>query len=201
MTIHLNVEQIKKKIGSARLMAVTKYRSIAEIQEAIAAGVDLIGESRVQEAMGKLGELPSVEKHFIGHLQTNKVKKAVELFDCIQSVDRYGIAKEIDKCAARMSKVMPVMIEINPCEEQKGGVSFEDAPAFYNKIVGFRSIKVVGVMGIGPLTEDPREFFQKMKQLQVKLGVKECSMGMSEDWQTAVEEGSTLVRIGKGVFS
>ncbi|MFH1133865.1 MAG: YggS family pyridoxal phosphate-dependent enzyme [Nanoarchaeota archaeon] len=184
-----------------RLMAATKHAAVEQIRDAIASGIGLIGENYVQDAAQKSPQLPQVEKHFIGSLQSNKVKLAVKLFDCIQSVDSLRLAKEIDKAALEQNKAMPVFIEINPGEESKGGVPFGDAGALYNQMVKLPHIKIRGLMGIAPLHGDARAFFRRMKKTADELGLKELSMGMSDDFEIAIEEGSTMVRVGRALFA
>jgi len=208
MSIQSNIAEILKRIEEAKvqsgqdvtLMAVTKKSTLAQTTEAISAGIRVIGENRVQAAAEKFPHLPPVEKHMIGHLQTNKVKHAVKLFDCIQSVDTLKLAKEIDK---RTVSVMPVMIEVNVSgEEQKYGVPPTDVDVFYDKMLKLTNLRVVGLMTMAPYVdkEETRQYFKKLRKINETLGLKYLSMGMSNDFEVAVEEGSNLVRVGTAIF-
>lgn len=199
--INRNIEKIEKEIGDARLVVVTKCRSVDEIGLAIKAGAKIIGENRVKEFKEKVESVKGVEKHMIGHLQRNKVKEAVQLFDCIESVDSVKLVIEIDKRAKEVGKVMPIFLEVK-FEEQKHGFSVEELDVMFDEINRLKNIKIVGLMCMAPLLpkEETRPYFKKMKKLKDKYGVKELSMGMSNDYKVAVEEGSTLVRIGTAIF-
>jgi len=198
-----NLDNVKKRIELAgghgvKIVAATKYVGAVKAKEAILAGVDAIGENRVQDAASKFPGLPPVDKHMIGHLQTNKVKEAVRLFDCIQSVDSVKLAKEIDK---RTGRRMPVMIQVNIGREpQKYGIAPEDAYSFYDKISGFENLNVVGLMGIVPLGQDARQFFCELKNIHDEMNLRWLSMGMSNDYELAVAEGSNMIRIGSRLF-
>lgn len=187
-----------------KLIAVTKTRNVEEIKEAINTGITCVGENKVQEAKQKFSFLPKVEKHMIGHLQTNKVKTAVELFDMIQSVDSIRLAKEISKKCEFIGKVMPILIEINiGDEERKHGVKPEEAKDFIKEISQFKNIDVQGLMCIAPFikAEETRPYFKKMKEVFDSLGnLRWLSMGMSNDYKIAIEEGSNMVRIGTAIF-
>jgi len=193
-----NLEKIKKEIGDVKLIAVTKGRNVDEINELIRCGVKVIGENRVNEAEEKFKHIENVEKHMIGHLQTNKVKKAVELFDCIQSVDSLRLALEIDK---RSVKKMPIMLEIK-FEEQKYGFLVDEVIDAYDKIRKLKNIEVIGLMCMAPFVEaeETRKYFRKMKKINSRLKLKYLSMGMSNDYNIAIDEGSNMVRIGTKLF-
>lgn len=201
---------IKENLGNmnipshVKLIAVTKTRTVEEINEAIRAGVNCIGENRVKEAEEKFNLLLKVEKHMIGSLQTNKVKLAVELFDMIQSVDSLKLAKEIDKRCAAIHKVMPVLIEVNiGNEKNKHGINPEDVKNFLLELSSLKHISVQGLMCVSPMLEPEqvRPYFKKMKQLFDSIGnLKWLSMGMSNDYKIAIEEGSNMVRIGTLLF-
>lgn len=190
--------------ANIKLVAVTKTRTIEEIKKAIEFGITCISENRVQEAKQKFPFLTKVEKHMIGHLQNNKVKLAVELFDMIQSVDSIRLAEEIDKRCKAVGKVMPVLIEINiGNEESKYGVNPEDIKNFLKEVSQFENLEVEGLMCIAPFVkaEETRPYFRKMKRLFDSLGnLKWLSMGMSNDYKIAIEEGSNMVRIGSAIF-
>jgi len=199
--------------SSVRLMAVTKTVDDERIREAIAAGVRLIGENYVQEAQRKiplLGE--GLEWHMIGHLQTNKSKYVVRLFHMIQSVDRIELARELDKRCGAAGVVMPVLIEVNTGDElSKSGVSLGEALSLVETVSTFQNLSVEGLMTMPPWFSDPEEarpFFRKLRELRDRIaerdipGVQmtELSMGMSDDFVVAVEEGATIVRIGRAIF-
>ncbi len=195
----------KLRISSnVKLIAVTKTRTVEEIKEAIQSGVLCIGENKVQEVEQKFPLLPKVEKHMIGSLQTNKVKLAVELFDMIQSVDSLKLVKEIDKRCKAINKVMPVLVEVNICgESNKHGIRLEDVKSFVKETSQFKNISVQGLMCVAPLVspEEARPYFRKMKQAFDSInGLKWLSMGMSNDYKIAIEEGSNMVRIGTAIF-
>lgn len=201
MSIKENISRIEGEIGDARLVVVTKCRSVEEIGLAIDAGAKIIGENRVKEFKEKVASVEGVEKHMIGHLQRNKVKEAVKLFDCIESVDSVKLVIEIDKRCGEIGKVMPIFLEVK-FEEQKHGFSVEELDVMFDEISRLKNIEIVGLMCMAPLLpeEETRPYFKKMKELKDKYGVKELSMGMSNDYKIAVEEGSTLVRIGTAIF-
>jgi len=213
MGINENVKLVRKNIDAAAkvancnpdnitLVAATKTRTAEEIQKALSCGITIIGENIVQEAEKKLGNL-ACDKHFIGHLQTNKVKKAVALFDCIQSVDSFELAKEIDKKALAAGKHMRVMIEVNVAkEESKFGISLEEVVEFYRQLQKMTNLKVIGIMSVLPdiEAEKTRPYVKQLKALQQKLGVKYLSAGMSNDYVVAIQEGSNMVRLGTVIF-
>lgn len=190
--------------SNVKLIVVTKTRTVEEIKEAIDSGVTCIGENRVQEAKEKFPLLPKVEKHMIGSLQTNKVKLAVELFDMIQSVDSFKLAEEIDKRCGAIGKIMPVLIEVNIGDElSKHGIRLENVESFVKEIPQLKNINVQGLMCVAPLVnpEETRPYFKKMKQAFDSVhGLKWLSMGMSNDYKIAIEEGSNMVRIGTLIF-
>ncbi len=209
--IEENILKIRQQINSAcskagrvsseiSILAATKGRSIEQIKEAVSAGVSICGENYLQEAEKKIAELPEAEWHFIGHLQSNKAKKAVELFDCIQSVDSVKLACKINDAA---EKPFPIFIEVNIAKEKtKFGVLQENVAPLYQEISQLSNIKIRGLFCMAPFVEaeQARPYFQKMKQLAGQLSLKELSMGMSNDFAVAVEEGSTMIRLGTAVF-
>ncbi len=210
MSVDQNIISINERIrgalersgrtDSVSVLAATKYADIAQIKEAIVSGIRLIGENRVKEALGKFPSLPPVEKHMIGHLQTNKVKLAVKYFDCIQSVDSFRLAKKISR---RAGKKMKVMIEINISgDERKFGIAPDDAGNFLDSLITLENIDVVGIMAIAPYDEpeETRSYFRQMKRMNDSLKLAHLSMGMSNDYVIAVEEGSTMVRLGSAIF-
>ena len=195
--------------GHVELVAAAKSRSVEEILEAIEAGVKIIGENYTQEAEEKFSVIGSkVKWHFIGHLQKNKVKKAVRIFDMIETVDSVEIAAAIDKSCAEIAKVMPVLIEINSgLEKNKSGILPEDLENLIKDLLGFKNIKLSGLMTMGPMLKNPedyRHYFRETKKLFDKikstLDIKYLSMGMSDSYQVAIQEGANLVRIGVAIF-
>ena len=224
MSIINNLEEIRQRINqsalkvnrdpkSIRLIAVTKYATVPEIIEAIKAGVVEVGENRVQDGIAKLPLLPgNVTKHMIGTLQTNKVKLAVEYFDLIHSVDRIRVADEIKKQSDKLRKKVEVLIQLNLTgEETKHGASVDELPGLIERIGSSEYLIPAGLMTIGPLTDDPetvRPIFRRMRVIfeatarDLKLGSswRYLSMGMSQDYQVAVEEGANLLRIGTAIF-
>ncbi len=205
-----NIVVSAKKAGrrpeDITLVCVTKKAEIEQIKEAIACGITDIGENRIQNAVEKYNLLrsPALKWHLIGHLQTNKVKKAVEVFSLIHSVDSFHLAEAISKEAARINKTQDILIQVNTSEEQsKFGIKPEQAIDLFNKIVLLNNIKVLGLMTLGPLQggqEAARQCFRTLKKLFDELNLKVLSMGMSGDYQAAIEEGSTMVRIGSAIF-
>jgi pyridoxal phosphate enzyme (YggS family) len=195
------------------LEAAAKTRTAEEIGQAIEAGVKIIGENYLQEAESAYEVIGNrAEWHFIGHLQSNKVKKAVKLFDMIETVDSVAIAEEIDKRCAQINKIMPVLIEINSGrEEQKSGVFPEKAEQLIRQISGLPNLKVSGLMTMGPFSGNPedsrpyfvatRKIFEELKKLAIPgVEMKHLSMGMTNSYKVAIEEGANIVRIGSKIF-
>jgi len=224
MSVKENIEKIREKIRMVSelvgrdyqeitLVAVTKTVEVDKIEEAIASGVNIIGESRVQEAKEKYGKVGNKAIwHLVGHLQRNKAKDAVKIFDLIQSVDSVRLAKEIDRQAKKIGKIQKILIEVNVSgEESKYGLNPEEIIPFLKEISGLPNIKVEGLMTMVPLYENPgdcRPHFRKLKELieEVKdeniknVEMVYLSMGMSNDFEVAIEEGSNMVRIGRAIF-
>ncbi len=201
-----SISRIKDLNGvgqEVKLIAVTKSATLDQAREAIEAGVDGVAESRVHFAEEKFPHLENVKKHMIGHLQRNKVKRAVELFDVIQSVDSLKLAKEIDKRSGEMGKVMEIMLQVNVSgEDQKFGFGEEEVEGAYREILALMNLKVIGIMVMAPFVsaEETREYFRKANEIKEKLKLRELSAGMSNDYEIAVEEGSTMVRLGRTLF-
>jgi len=197
---------------SVELVAVTKTVPPEQINQAIQAGVTIIGENRVQEARQKKPEVLPVTWHMIGVLQTNKVKYAVQLFEMIQSVDRMPLALEIEKRCARENKVMPILVEVNTSgETSKSGCLPEEAPELIAQIAELKYLKIQGLMTVGLFSDDEklvRPCFARLRNLAEKIRAMHLnnvrmdilSMGMSSDFEWAIEEGSTMVRIGTAIF-
>ncbi len=214
MTIRENVVQVLRELPyGVKLVAAAKTRSPREIQEAVEAGVRIIGENYVQEAESAYRVIGDKAKwHFIGHLQKNKMKKAVRLFDMIETVDSLGIATEINKRCAQIGKIMPVLIEINSGRElQKSGVLPEKAIELVREIANLPQLKITGLMTMGPLMGNPeglRPYFKETKKLFREIRelnlpnviMKYLSMGMTDSYQVAIEEGANVVRIGTKIF-
>ena len=211
-----NLATIRNSIGNADvvLIAVTKTQSVAVIRDAVAAGLTVVGENRVQEAIEKAAQLRdlSLEWHLIGHLQTNKVKQAVALFSLIHSVDSERLACEIDRCARLAGKVQNVLIQVNVAgEESKSGIAPSQAEKLALVIDSLPNLRLCGAMTIAPLVEDAemtRPVFREMRilfeQLRQKISHPEdfqwLSMGMTHDYRIAVSEGANMIRIGTGLF-
>jgi len=212
-----NVERVRQRIAQAStkikadpdkitIVCVTKGRTMAQIQEAVESGLKKIGENRVQEALEKYKEIPGVEWHMIGHLQSNKVKDAVKIFSLIHSVDSINLTKEIDKQAAKINKIQDILLEVKTSPEpSKLGINPEILDDVIAKIKEFKNINIKGLMTIAPLVDnanDARPYFAKLRQLRDKLNPHWLlSMGMSDDFQVAIEEGADIVRIGRAIFS
>lgn len=192
------------------LVAVTKNHEVELMREAIDAGATDIGENRVQEAADKFPKLDrAVTRHLIGHLQTNKVKAAVKLFDMIQSVDSEHLAAAIDKAAGSIGKVQDVLIQVNAAREtQKSGVLLEDLDALINFVDEAKNLRLRGLMMIAPNfpdAEECRPLFRQMRKLFDELKTAResfdfLSMGMTHDYKVAVEEGANVVRVGTAIF-
>jgi pyridoxal phosphate enzyme (YggS family) len=209
-----NIGQILGELPAyVQLVAAAKTRGSQEIQEVIEAGVRIIGENYVQEAERVYRIIGNkAQWHFIGHLQKNKVKKAVEIFDMIETVDSIEIAGEIDKRSVQAGKIMPVLIEINSGREpNKTGVPPDKAEQLITALATFKNIKVSGLMTMGPavdMPEDIRPYFRETKRLfdRIKninlpnIDMKYLSMGMTDSYLVAIEEGANIVRIGSKIF-
>jgi pyridoxal phosphate enzyme (YggS family) len=209
-----NVKELLAELPEGvQLVGAAKTRTPEEIDEAVTAGLEIIGENYVQEAERAFQVVGNRAKwHMIGHLQRNKAKKAVKVFDMIETVDSMKLAREIDKCSGKIRKSMPVLIEINSGEEtQKAGVLPDDAIALIQEMSALEHIKIMGLMTMGPFTGDPeearpyfvktREIFEKLKQMNLpNVEMRYLSMGMSNSYKVALEEGANMVRIGTKLF-
>jgi len=206
-------EEIKKTIPQGvAIVAATKGRTIGEIKEAVKAGIEIAGENYVQEAVSKYKKIEGLKWHIIGHLQRNKAKDAIKISDCIQSVDSLRLAKEIDQQCAKISKIMPVFIEVNiGNEESKSGANPDEILDLTHQVAELPNLRIEGMMTMEPFFENPEEarpYLNRMKQLfdEVKshnipnTDIKILSMGMSNSYQVAIEEGSNMVRIGTKLF-
>ena len=205
-------QQCGRSADDVLLVAVSKTRTPEEINVAIDAGVTDIGENKVQEIMDKFDAVKPVKWHMIGHLQTNKVKYIIDKVDMIHSVESLKLAEEIEKRAAQKDIVMDILIEVNmAAEESKFGVKPEDTEALLREIAKMQHIRVRGLMTVAPFVENQeenREVFRQMRELLVDMNGKKIdnikmdtlSMGMTGDYEVAIEEGATIVRVGTGIF-
>jgi len=214
VSIKGNINKILSDLPEGvELVAAAKARTPEEVLEAVQSRVRIVGENYVQEAEKAYESVGNKAKwHFIGHLQKNKVKKAVKIFDMIETVDSVEIAKEIDKKCQQIGKVMPILIEVNSGEEeQKSGVSPRNAEQLIREVSSFRNINVMGLMTMGPRfgnPEDARPYFIKtrgifdtIRRLNLpNVEMRYLSMGMTNSYQVAVEEGANIVRIGTRLF-
>jgi len=199
--------------SAVRLVAVTKTVDLARLEEAVVAGHTLFGENYVQEAQAKIAALgPGLAWHFIGHLQSNKARAAVELFQLIHSVDRLSLARALDQAAARRGKVQDILLQVNLAgEETKSGAAPGDTENLLREIGKMPNLRVLGLMTMPPWLTDPeavRPYFRALRELRDRLraaclvagDLPELSMGMTGDFETAVAEGATLVRVGTAIF-
>ena len=212
--IKQNVNQMLGELpNGVQLVAAAKTRQPEEVLEAVESGVKIVGENYVQEAERAYEVVGNRARwHFIGYLQKNKVKKAVRIFDMIETVDSVEIAMEIDKRCAQIGKVMPVLIEVNSGrEKQKSGVFPESVEQLAREISAFQNIRVMGLMTMGPRFGNPedsrpyfvetKKIFEKIKKLNLpNIEMKYLSMGMTNSYKVAIEEGANIVRIGSKIF-
>ncbi len=222
--IEKNIERIRETIadaaakagrntGDVKIMGVTKTVDDERIREAIACGITIMGENYVQEAKRKIETMGrDLEWHMIGHLQSNKAKYAVRLFDMIHSVDRLGLAQELDKRAKGSGITMKILIEVNTGgEETKSGVSQDKAIGLVRAVSRLENLSLQGLMTMPPWFDDPedaRPYFVALRELRDRvvdegiegIAMGELSMGMTDDYGVAVEEGATIVRIGRAIF-
>lgn len=187
------------------LIAVSKTVDAERIRLAVAAGVAALGENRVQEAREKIEVLGRpVPWHLIGSLQTNKAKDAARLFDWIHSVDRLELARELSRRAHGTERTLDVLLQVNLGDEpQKGGVAPAEVKRLHEAMAGLPSLRVRGLMAIPPATDSPertRPYFRRLRELREELGLEHLSMGMSADFEVAIEEGATMVRVGTAIF-
>jgi len=215
----INIKEVRRRINEAAeragrdpkgitLIAVTKTAAVDQVKEAIDSGVTDFGENRVQAAKEKISCLsgfPDIKWHMIGHLQTNKVKQAALLFDAVHSVDSLRLAKELSLKAIEVQKTMPVFIEVNVSgEETKYGIKEGEAEGLIEESRRLGGLELKGLMTMAPFSDDPeasRPYFRSLKLKAESLKLKELSMGMSGDFEVAIEEGATIVRIGSAIFN
>ncbi len=214
--IRANLERVQTAIDRAcaragrpssgvLLIAVSKTMEVERVRDAIAAGVAALGENRVQEAKEKIETLGhAVPWHLIGALQTNKAKDAVRLFDWIHSVDRLDLARELDRRAQALGRTVNALLEVNVGEEpQKSGARPDEIKAMLDAIASLTAVRIRGLMAIPPAAPDPeqtRPYFRRLRELRDQAGLEHLSMGMSADYEVAVEEGATMVRVGTAIF-
>ena len=210
-TVSKNLDCILKIVDGrdVRIVAVTKYYDSSKIEEAYKAGLRDFAESRALEAVEKINKLDDEIKsnstyHFIGHLQTNKVKHVVGNFDYIQSVDSLKVAQEIAKHAAEKNIVQKILIQVNNAnEESKFGIALSQLDELVEQIDSMNSLKLEGLMNIAPIYADEkalRRLFSQIRELKEKYKLKELSMGMSNDFKIALDEGATIIRLGRILF-
>ncbi|MEK7701891.1 MAG: YggS family pyridoxal phosphate-dependent enzyme [candidate division NC10 bacterium] len=214
--IRANLERVRERIARAAeragrraedvlLVGVSKTVEVGRIREAVAGGLPALGENRVQQARPKIAEIGRpVPWHLVGQLQTNKAKDAVELFDVIHSVDRPELARELDKRARQRGRPVEALVQVNLAGEgQKGGVVPEGLGELLDSVAGFDHVRVRGLMAIPPEAPDPeatRVWFRTLRKLGERHRLAELSMGMSGDFEVAIEEGATMVRVGTAIF-
>jgi pyridoxal phosphate enzyme (YggS family) len=214
--IRTNLERVRERIARAAeragrraedvlLVGVSKTVDVPRIRAAVAAGLLALGENRVQEARDKIAEVGrTVAWHLIGHLQTNKVRDALELFDVIHSVDRIDLARELDRRVRAKGRTVDVLVQVNMGGElSKGGWPPEAVETAVEAVSALAGLRLRGLMTIPPAVdraEDARGWFRALRKLAERHGVPELSMGMSADFEVAIEEGATMVRVGTAIF-
>lgn len=216
--VRQNIELAKKNRKhyfdhDVKLVAVTKNHDVQAMREAIDYGIQFVGENRIQEAMQKAEVLErKVEWHLIGHLQTNKVKQAVNLFDIIHSIDSERLLDAVNLAAGKINKIQKVLLQVNVAEEEsKFGISIEDVNSFIGHVEKYHHIQLCGLMTIAPHYSEIeaarpifRQLFQAFQHLQSKkiknVSMDWLSMGMTNDYKVAIEEGANLIRVGTGIF-
>ena len=222
--IGANVARVRARIAEAALrsgrrpesvllVAVTKTVGVDRIREAVASGLRVLGENRVQEARAKVPEVPGVTWHLVGSLQRNKVKEALQWFEVIHSVDSLSLAEEISRRAeGRSSSPVEALVQVNISgEPQKHGVPPEEAAGVVAQALRLPGLRVRGLMGMGPLVPDPeaaRPYFRRLRETRDRLrealrvaGLEDLSMGMTDDFEVAIEEGAAIVRVGRALFA
>lgn len=208
-------ERARREPGEVKLVAVSKTHPPAVLREAIGSGARVLGENKVQEADGKITEIGrrAAEWHLIGHLQSNKARKAVQLFDVIQSLDSIELAERLERiCVEEGREELPVLVQIDLAgEKAKSGIDEADLPRLVDHLKGCERLKFKGLMVLPPFFDDPeaaRPYFVRLRAIRDRLagedafpdGSGELSMGMSHDFEVAVEEGATMVRVGTAIF-
>jgi hypothetical protein len=208
--IRAAASRVGRQPSSVTLVAVSKAMPPDVIREGVEAGVTILGENRVQEARDKIATLPAVARwHLVGHLQTNKAKLAIQLFELIHSLDSLKLAQVLDRHGQELGRPVRCLIEVNLGGEQsKSGITEDGVRLLLEGAVGLRHLRIEGLMALPPLLPDPeqiRPYFRRLRTLRDKLrdegfALDELSMGMTHDFEVAIEEGATLVRIGTAIF-
>ncbi|ADC88757.1 alanine racemase domain protein [Thermocrinis albus DSM 14484] len=210
--IHKACQRAGRREEEVTLLVASKYADAHQIKEAFGCGVSIFGESRVQDFLKKYEQLASlpIRWHFIGRLQSNKVKYIIEKVELIHSLDRNSLAEEIDARAKKAGKRQDVLIEVNVGEEEtKGGVAPQELDRFFQYVLSLEGIRVLGLMCIPPYKEDPdqvRPYFRSLREMKERLereygvALPHLSMGMSHDFEVAIEEGATIVRLGSIIW-
>ena len=216
MSMADNLEQVMERIARAAaragrtpeevtMVAVSKTQDAEAIQEAVSLGITHIGENRVQEARPKIETLAAAGVrptwHMVGRLQSNKAGAAIQLFDIIESIDSVRLAEHVSRIASR---IVPVLVEVNVAgEASKGGIPLEQVTEAVERIRALPNLEVLGLMTVAPLVPDPEEVrpvFRSLYGMGQKLGLRHLSMGMTDDFEAAIQEGATIVRIGRAIF-
>jgi hypothetical protein len=211
MNIVSHYKNIKKEIESClsnisiNLIVVTKGRSLSDIEKIINVGHIHFGENRVQESINKWGNIlnlnPNIKLHFIGKLQTNKVADVIKHFSFIHSLDNDKLAIKISLEEKKLKKSLSYFIQVNLGEEnQKSGILKQDLPRFVNYCKNDLKLDIIGLMCLPPINEDSEKYFKELRQLAINNNLKELSMGMSNDYISAIQNGSTFIRIGSAIF-
>ncbi len=224
MSIAENLSRIKERMAEAsirsgrepssvKLVGVTKTVDLDRIKEAVSAGLQILGENYVQEARDKIKELKDrVSWHFVGRLQTNKAKYAVKLFDMIQTVDSFRLAQELNRRAQPLGRTVPIIIQVNLASEvSKGGVEPSECLSLIRQVSVLENLQIRGLMTMPPFFDQPeraRPYFAQLREMSQKIAeaqmegveMNELSMGMSGDFEAAIEEGATLIRVGTAIF-
>lgn len=204
--IRIAAEKAGRNADEITLVAVSKTHPVSRINEAIEADAAVFGENKVQEAEGKIAEIPGVEWHLIGHLQSNKARKAVKLFDVIQTVDSIELASRLERiCNEEGRAELKIFVQVDLAgEETKNGIKEEDLPKLLEFVKNCKCLKLIGLMQIPPYFEEVesvRPYFRRLREIRDKLlPYGKLSMGMSHDFAVAIEEGATHVRVGTAIF-
>ncbi|HEX2833080.1 MAG TPA: YggS family pyridoxal phosphate-dependent enzyme [Thermoanaerobaculia bacterium] len=191
-----------RKREEVTLVAVTKTFPASDVELAIQCGATHVGENKVQEGRDKRPDVASpAQWHLIGHLQSNKAKDAVKLFDVIQSVDSLDLAVRLARIADAMRKRQQILLQVNiGNEDQKSGAWIDDVPNLVSRIREIPSLDLRGLMAIPPAHDDPRFYFRELRALRDAASLPELSMGMTDDFEIAIEEGATIIRVGRAIF-
>ncbi len=208
-----NIEVAAARAGrdpqDIQLIAVTKYVGLNEVKEAAKVGIKDFGENRVQEADEKIKQFPGLNWHFIGHLQSNKAKDVLPYYTMIHSLDRLSLAKALQRCGERFNLTANVLLQVNTSgEESKFGLAPDEFPRFLEKIKSYDRLRVRGLMTMAPFYDDPeavRPFFRELRYLRdqyssIEFDLEHLSMGMTNDYMIAIEEGATIIRVGSALF-